>query len=415
MTQNHVNQPYPIQHIREQFPALRRTYHNKPVAYLDGPGGSQVVQSAITAMADYMSRGGANLHGRFPSSIETETIIAEARQAVADLLNAQAEEVSFGANMTTLTLSIARALGRIWKAEDEIVVTEMDHRANVDPWISVAKDLGMTVRWLKVNPKTLTLDLSEMNSVITEKTRLVAVGLSSNAVGTVNDVTEIANRAKEVGALVAVDAVHSVPHIPVDREQLQADILLCSAYKFFGPHVGMAVIRSELFESLRFYKLEPAPGYIPDKLETGTQNHEGIPGVLAAIDFMASLGQGDTRKQKLLSSYERIEAYEDQLADKIRRGLSEIPGVRLFQADSKVRKTPTIAFQLEGKDPQQVCQWLAEEHAIFIASGHFYASTLADVLDVNKNGGWIRAGLAPYNTEEEADRLIEAVRQASKK
>jgi cysteine desulfurase family protein (TIGR01976 family) len=414
MTQSRVNQPYPIEQIRAQFPALKRTYKNKPVAYLDGPGGSQVVQSAITAMVDYMSKGGANLHGKFSSSMETETHIAEARQAVADLVNAIADEVSFGANMTTLTLAISRALGRIWQAGDEIVVTEMDHRANVDPWISVAEDVGMTVRWIKVNPETLTLDLSELDSIITEKTRLVAVGLSSNAIGTINDVREIANRAKKVGSLVAVDAVHSVPHIPVDREQLQADILLFSAYKFFGPHVGMAVIRSELFESLRFYKLEPAPGYIPDKLETGTQNHEGIPAVKAAIDFIASLGQGDTRKAKLQSGYQRIEEYEEHLADKIRRELSEIPGVKLYQGDVKVKKTPTIAFQLEGLDPMQVCQWMAEEHSIFIASGHFYASTLARVLDVNKDGGWIRAGLAPYNTEEEAERLIEAVRQVTK-
>jgi cysteine desulfurase family protein (TIGR01976 family) len=415
MTQSNVNQAYPIAEVREQFPALQRTHNNKPVAYLDGPGGSQVVQSAITAMVEYMSRGGANLHGEFASSKETETHIAEARQAVADLVNAKAHEVSFGANMTTLTLSIARALGRIWQAGDEIVVTEMDHRANVDPWISVAEDVGMTVRWLKVNQETLTLDLSDLDSIITEKTRLVAVGLSSNAVGTINDVSKITARAKEVGALVAIDAVHAVPHIPVDREQLQADILLCSAYKFFGPHIGMAIIRSELFESLRLYKLEPAPGYIPDKLETGTQNHEGIPGVKAAIDFIASLGQGDTRRAKLQSGYQRIEEYENKLADKIRRGLSEIPGVKLYQAESNVRKTPTIAFQLEGLDPVQVCEWMAEEHSIFIASGHFYASTLAHVLDVNKDGGWIRAGLAPYNTEEEAERLIEAVRQVTKK
>jgi cysteine desulfurase family protein (TIGR01976 family) len=414
MTENNAFTQYPIHFIREQFPALKRTYHNKPVVYLDGPGGSQVAQSVISAMTEYMSRGGANLHGMFPTSVETETVIADARQAVADLLAAKPEEVSFGANMTTLTLSIARALSRGWKAGDEIVVTEMDHRANVDPWISVAQDIGMTIRWIKVNPETLTLDLSDIDSIITEKTRLVAVGLSSNAIGTINDVSDITNRAKEVGALVAIDAVHSVPHIPVNRDQLKADILLCSAYKFFGPHVGIAVIRSDLFESLTIYKLEPAPTYIPDKLETGTQNHEGIAGVTAAIDFIASLGEGDTRGEKIVSSYHRVEAYENSLTEKIRAKLREMPKVRVYQASPDVSKTPTIAFQIEGSDPQQVCKWMAEEHSIFVASGHFYASTLADVLDVNESGGWIRAGLAPYNTEEEVDRFIEAVQQATK-
>jgi cysteine desulfurase family protein (TIGR01976 family) len=414
MTENNAFTQYPIHFIREQFPALKRMYHNKPVVYLDGPGGSQVAQSVISAMTEYMSRGGANLHGMFPTSVETETVIADARQAVADLLAVNPEEVSFGANMTTLTLSIARALSRGWKAGDEIVVTEMDHRANVDPWISVAQDIGMTIRWIKVNPETLTLDLSDIDSIITEKTRLVAVGLSSNAIGTINDVSDITNRAKEVGALVAIDAVHSVPHIPVNRDQLKADILLCSAYKFFGPHVGIAVIRSDLFESLTIYKLEPAPTYIPDKLETGTQNHEGIAGVTAAIDFIASLGEGDTRGEKIVSSYHRVEAYENSLTEKIRAKLREMPKVRVYQASPDVSKTPTIAFQIEGSDPQQVCKWMAEEHSIFVASGHFYASTLADVLDVNESGGWIRAGLAPYNTEEEVDRFIEAVQQATK-
>jgi cysteine desulfurase family protein (TIGR01976 family) len=405
---------FPIDQVREQFPALKRTYHNKPVVYFDGPGGSQVVQSAITAIADYMSRGGANLHGRFPTSAETELVIAESRKAVSDLLNVRPDEVAFGANMTTLAFSISRAISRNWGAEDELVVTEMDHRANVDPWLAVAKDKGMKVRWIKVDPETLTLDESDLESVINSRTRLVAVGLASNAVGTVVDVSRIKKRAKEVGALVAIDAVHTAPHMALDRDQLQADILLCSAYKFFGPHVGIAAIRSSVFESLKVYKLDPAPTNFPDKLETGTQNHEGIAGISAAIDFIASLGQGATRREQLISAYENMETYENKLAEKIRAGLSEIPRVTLFQAAPAVKKTPTIAFQIEGVDPLEACQWIAEEHGIFMASGHFYASTLAEVLDVNKSGGWIRAGIAPYNTEEEVDRFIVAVNEISK-
>jgi cysteine desulfurase family protein (TIGR01976 family) len=404
---------FPIQQIRNQFPALQRTYHQKQAVYLDGPGGSQVVQSAIDAMVAYMSNGGANLHGMFPSSIETEQMIADSREAVADFVNAEPSEVAFGANMTTLALSIARALGRDWNAEDEIVVTEMDHRANVDPWLTMAQDKGVTVRWIPVNETTLTLNLEDLDSIITSKTKLVAVGLASNAVGTISDVARIAQRAKEVGAIVTVDAVHAAPHIAISREELQADILLCSAYKFFGPHVGIAVIHKELFEQLEAYKLVPAPNYLPDKLETGTQNHEGIAGIKATIDFIASLGEGSTRKERLRVAFDRIEEYEETLTLMMKGALEQNPKVTLFQAGNTVKKTPTIAFQIEGVEPEEFCKRLAEEHSIFIASGDFYASTLAKKSGIDKTGGWIRAGIAPYNTTEEIERFIEALNQIS--
>lgn len=411
MTQNGATVEFPVDQVREQFPALTRTYKNKPAVYFDGPGGSQAVRSAIEAIAAYMSRGGANLHGSFPTSRETEEHIWEARQAAADLLGAEPKEVAFGANMTTLTFAIARALGRSWGKDDEIVVTELDHRANVDPWLSVARDLGMSVRWIKVNPETLTLDLSDLNSIITKKTRLAAIGLASNAVGTVNDLRSIAARARETGALVAVDAVHAAPHFSIDRDELGADILLCSSYKFFGPHIGIAVIRSGLFEELTLYKLEPAPSFIPDKLETGTQNHEGIAGIAAAVEFIAELGTGATRRERIVSAFERIEEYENRLAEKLRKEMSGLPGVTLYQAGSSVRKTPTVAFRIEGFTPQYVCEWMAEEHSIFVADGNFYASTLADILGINESGGWIRVGLAPYNTMDEVNRFIEALQQ----
>lgn len=400
---------FPIEAVREQFPALQRTYHGKNVAYFDGPGGSQVVKTAIQAIAGYMERGGANLHGSFPSSWETEEIIANAKGAVADFLNVGVNEVAFGANMTTLTIAIANALGKQFNEGDEIVVTEMDHRANVDPWLLMAKDRGLNVRWIKVDTDSLVLDLSDLHEVINEKTKLVAVGLASNAVGTIVDIEPIVKRAKEVGAIFAADAVHAAPHVPLDREKQGIDILLCSAYKFFGPHIGIAVIRESIFKDLEPYKLVPAPSYYPDKLETGTQNHEGIAGIEPAIDFFASFGEGKTRRERILSGLETIEAYENRLAKRLRDGLRALEGVTLFEAAADVPKTPTIAFQIKGQDPAEVCKIMAEEHSIFIAAGHFYASTLADRLDINKTGGWIRAGLAPYNTEEEVDRLIAAV------
>lgn len=405
---------FPIELVRQQFPALKRMYNGRPAAYFDGPGGSQVVAPAIDAIAGYMQRGGANLHGQFPSSRETEEHILEAKKAMADLLGARHQEIAFGANTTTLAFSVARALGRDWGPGDEIVVTELDHRGNVDPWIAAAREKGASVRWIKVDTGTFTLDLAELESAINEKTALVAVGLASNAVGTVNDVERVSARAREVGALVAVDAVHAVPHFSVDRDRLGADLLFCSVYKFFGPHIGVAAIRREVFERLDTYRLAPAPGYIPDKLETGTQNHEGIAGIRPAVEFIASLGAGDSRRQRILSGYAVIEAYENSLANKIRENISGLPGVRMYQAPETVNKTPTIAFTVKGMPPAEVCRRVIEGHSVFIADGDFYASTLADKLDINKDGGWVRAGLAPYNSGEEADRFIEAMREITK-
>ncbi|MBM7661988.1 cysteine desulfurase family protein (TIGR01976 family) [Bacillus mesophilus] len=401
---------FPIAKVRSQFPALNRTYKGQPVTYFDGPGGTQVVRASIEGVTKYMENGGANLHGAFPTSRETEEMISEAKLAIGDFLGVKENEVAFGANMTTLALAIARALGKQWGPGDEIVVTEMDHRANVDPWITMAEDRGIKVRWISVNKDSLTLNLDNLQEVINENTRLVAVGLASNAVGTINDIASISKVAKGVGALVAVDAVHAAPHVLIDRDSLGIDILLCSAYKFFGPHVGIAAIKEELFERIEPFKLNPAPSYIPDKLETGTQNHEGIAGIKPAIEFMASLGIGATRKEKLQSGLMNIDMYENELAARLREGLASIPKVTLYQAAPGVAKTPTIAFTIEGYTPLEVCQRMAEEHGIFIADGHFYATTLAEKLGIIQSGSWIRAGLAPYNTLEEVERFIKAVK-----
>ena len=382
---------FPIQEVREQFPALGRIYRGKPAVYLDGPGGSQACKGAIDAVGAYMEHGGANLHGQFPTSHETEALFDEARAAAADLLGGKKEEVAFGPNMTTLTFSISRALAREWKPGDEIVVTEMDHNANVDPWLAVARDRGLAVRWIPVNSETLTLDLSDLDSIITERTKLVAVGAASNAIGAVNNVAAICAVARSKGALVYVDAVHAVPHFFVDREALGVDIVTCSAYKFFGPHVGMTCIREELFERLKPYKVAPAPDQIPDCLETGTQNHEALGGVIAAVEFIANLGRGETRRERIESGYQAIEAWESTLAASVRRRVRDLPKVTLFDP-ATAHKTPTFGLDVEDASPTDVSKWMAEEHSIFVADGHFYAVRLGDLTGVNKKGGWLRAG-----------------------
>ncbi|HET7270499.1 MAG TPA: cysteine desulfurase-like protein [Rubrobacter sp.] len=401
-----MQRTFDVQSVREQFPALRRKYAGHGVVYFDGPGGSQVAKPSIDAVSGYMERGGANLHGVFPTSTETEEILSETRQAAADFLGAEPDEVAFGANMTTLTFAISRAIAREWDSNSEIVVTELDHRANVDPWLIAASERGATVRWVRVDPETLTLDHDDLEQNINERTKLVAVGLASNAVGTVNEVAAVAEKAHGVGAVVAVDAVHAAPHIPVDREAIGADVITCSAYKFFGPHVGVTAIRRDLFERLEVYRLDPAPCHIPDKLETGTQNHEGIAGVKGALDFIASLGEGASQREKLASAMQTIEEYEANLAARFRAALGDLPGVKLYAAPDEIHKTPTIAFRVEGHEPEEVCVQMLE-HGFFIAAGDFYASTLAQKLGISN--GFVRAGLAPYNTEEEVERFVEAL------
>jgi cysteine desulfurase family protein (TIGR01976 family) len=408
-----VQRTYDVTAVREQFPALERTHNGRRAVYFDGPGGSQVAKSAIDAVSGYMSRGGANLHGPFPTSVETEEILRDTRQAMADFLGAGPDEVAFGANMTTLTFAVSRALARNWDRNSEVVVTELDHRANVDPWLLAAAERGAAVRWVRVNPETLTLEEDDIERAINDRTRLVAVGLASNAVGTVNDVAAIAKRAHGAGALVAVDAVHAAPHIPVDRDAIGADVLTCSAYKFFGPHVGVTAVRRDLLETLDVYKVEPAPDYIPDRLETGTQNHEGIAGAKGAIDFISSLGHGTSLQDKLVSGMRAIEEYEADLAERFRAALHEIPEVKLYAAPDGVLKTPTVAFRVEGHTPREVTERLAQE-GFFVADGHFYASTLARKLGIHDKGGWIRAGLAPYNTEEEVEGFIESLKSLVK-
>ena len=401
---------FPVDQVRSQFPALARTYKNKPVVYFDGPGGAQAVESAIKAVAGYMTRGGANLHGNFPTSRETEELIAKTKSDIATLFNAKAGEVAFGPNATSLMFQVSRALSRQWQPGDEIVLTELEHHSNIDTWRTAAEDRGVTVKYVPLDTKTLTLKLETLPQLITPRTRLVAVGSASNCVGTITDVARVSREAKKVGALVAVDAVHAIPHLYVDREALGIDFLFSSAYKFFAAHVGLAIIREELFENLEVYKVAPAPGNIPDRLETGTQSHEGIPSVSCAIEFIASLGSGNTLSQRIQSGYQAIEEHENGLAEIIRREMAAMPGITLYQAGPEVPKTPTIAFRADKISPRDFCIRMCEEHSVFIAEGDFYAQTLAERLGIREKGSFIRAGLAPYNNLEEVNRFLDGVR-----
>jgi cysteine desulfurase family protein (TIGR01976 family) len=402
---------FPIESVRRQFPALERRHNGRQVVYFDGPGGSQFVAGAIKAIGDYMTRGGANLHGNFPTSSETEALIAKAREDVATLFNAGNSAVAFGPNATTMMFHTSRALARQWKEGDEIILSEMDHHSNIDSWRTAAEDRKLTVKFIPLDTKKLTLNLDALGSLLSPRTRLVAVGMASNCIGTITDVKAISVQAKKAGALVAVDAVHAIPHLYVDMQDIGIDMLFSSGYKFFASHVGMAIIRKDLFESLNVYKVAPAPDYIPDRLEIGTQNHEGIPAISAAVQFIASLGKGATLKERIISGYKAIEEYENSLAEYIRREMRKIKGITLYQAGDNVPKTPTIAFRAEGITPRDFCVRMCEEHGVFIAEGDFYARTLAEKLRLSSSGAFIRAGLAPYNTMEEAERFLAGTKE----
>lgn len=406
-----ISSKFPIDEVRAQFPALN--FKNKeqvfPI-YFDGPGGTQMVQSCIDRMLEYIETGMANLHGSFSTSQKTDVLLEEAKKAVGDLLNSSHREVAFGQNMTSLAFQVSNSLRPMLQEGDEILVTQLDHRANVDPWIHLAKETGATVKWIPVDKEKLVLDLSNLDSLISKKTKVVAVGLSSNLTGTINNAKAIFEAAKKVNAITIADAVHAVPHFLVDFKELGCDILFCSAYKFFGPHLGMVVIKEELFEQLTIAKLQPAPKKIPYKLETGTQNHEGIAGLCGSLSFIESLGSGNSRREKYKSGMKAIEAHEQELMDELQSFLKSIPEVDLYRAGREVDKTPTFAFKIKGIHSREATQFFAEKYNLCIADGHFYASTMAEVFPVMDTGGWIRIGFAPYNTLEEIEIFKKALK-----
>jgi cysteine desulfurase family protein (TIGR01976 family) len=393
--------------LRAAFPALERRHRGQPVAYFDGPGGTQVPRAVVNAMEDYLYHHNANTHWPYPTSEETDALIAQSRATLADFLGAAPAEIVFGANMTTLTFHLARGLGRGWGPKDTIVITELDHHANVAPWRALERDRGLTVKSVPLLPETGTLDWSHLQELLAEGPRLLAIGAASNALGTINDVTRAAAMARAAGALTFVDAVHYAPHELVDVAAIGCDFLACSAYKFYGPHIGILFGREALLRGVEVPKLAPAPETAPDRLETGTQNHEGIAGAAAAVDFLASFGQGQTRRARLAGSFAALHRQGQSLLLRMWEGLAGIDGVTLYGPKPGSPRTPTVAFTLAGRPAADVARHLAGR-GVFVSSGDFYATTVVERLGLTD--GLVRAGCACYTTEEEVDRLIEGVK-----
>lgn len=410
-----------VQSIRRHFPALNELYKGKPGIFFDNPGGTQVPKPVIDAVTDYYTRRNSNTHGGFETSDRTDAVIEHARQASADLLGAETSEVVFGNNMTSLTFALMHSLQAEFGPSDEIVVTRLDHDANVAPWLMLAEDTGATVHFCDVDVETCTLDMSHMQSLLNPRTKLVAVGYASNATGTINDVKTVINWAHAVGAYTFVDAVQYTPHGLVDVKALDTDFLACSAYKFFGPHVGLLYGKRTHLERLRAYRVRPAGNALPGKWETGTKNHEGLAGTAAAIDYIADLGVtygnvslSDTRRNKLKAAWKEIWNYEQTLIDRLITGLGAIPGVRLYGITSRFdwdKRVATVAIRKEGLTPSQLGQALAKEN-IFVWDGNFYALSISERLGVEQSGGLVRIGLTHYNTTQEIDRCLEVIERA---
>lgn len=395
-----------VEEIRSHFPALKRVHNGRPVAYFDGPGGTQVPTQVVETMNDYLYHHNANTHWEYPTSNETDEIIEESRKALADFLNAEPSEIAFGLNMTTLTFHLSRALGRQFQPGDEIVVTELDHHANSDTWRALAADRDLTIRVLPMNTETGQLELDQLPDILNDRTKLVAIGAASNILGTINEFENVVEMAREVGAYSFVDAVHYAAHELIDVKQIGCDFLACSAYKFYGPHIGILYGRKELFETIDFPKLRPAPDYSPERLETGTQNHEGIAGAAAAVDYLASLTSHGSRRERLAAVFAELGRRQDALTEQAWNGLSAIDSVQLHGPRPGMPRTSTISFEVNGRTSQEVAIRLADD-ALFASDGDFYALTVIERLGVS---GLVRAGCACYTTGEEVERLISSVR-----
>ncbi len=400
-----------VEQIRSQFRALDRRHRDQPVAYFDGPGGTQVPEPVIEAMADYLRYHNANTHWNYPSSHETDQMIGEARQAVGEFLNAGPDEIAFGLNMTTLTFHLARGLVRGWRAGDEVIVTELDHQGNVGPWEAIAKDADLRIVRIPFRPGNGTLDLDRLVGSIGPKTRLVAIGWASNALGTVTDVAVACRAARAQGVTSFVDAVHSAPHVLPDVQAIGCDYLGCSPYKFYGPHMGVLFGRRSLIEKLDIPRVAPAPNTCPDRLETGTQSHEAIVGTRAAIDFLAAVSPATGRRASLEASYQVLHERASGLFQRMWDGIGAIPGVERFGLGPQGDRTPTLGFVVRGRRSSEVATLLAAQ-AVIVSHGGFYATSVIERLGLGDEG-LVRAGCACYTTEGEVDRLIAGVRGLS--
>ena len=399
---------------RNDFPSLNKRVNGYQLAYLDGPGGSQVPQLVIDAISNYYINSNANTHGYFPTSIESDEIILQARKAAADFLGAESPDcISFGANMTTLNFSLSKAIGRSLQEGDEIVITQLDHEANRGPWLNL-RERGIIVREVLLKQDG-TLDYFDFKEKINERTRLVAVGMSSNALGTVNNIKFIRQLAYEVGAWLMVDAVHYAPHFSIDVKSLGVDFLICSAYKFYGPHVGILYSRDGLLGQLQTDRLRTQDSKAPHRIETGTLNHAAIAGVKAAIEFIASFGEGNSLRSKLVDAMEKINLYEHHLASYLYGELKKINSVTVYgQPFDDQLRAPTVSFTIDGIEPAEACKKFGEK-GICAWDGNFYAIRAVEVLGLYEKGGLIRAGISLYNTIDDVNRLLTEVKSLSKK
>jgi cysteine desulfurase family protein (TIGR01976 family) len=418
--------------VRAQFPSLAQTVSGHPAVFLDGPGGTQVPQRVIDAISNYLGHDNANTDGAYATSRRTNAMLAEARAAMADFLNCGADEIVFGPNMTTLTYAMSRAIGRDLGPGDEILVTRLDHDANVSPWLAL-EEKGVTIRWTEIHPEDCTLDVEDLEAKLNSKTKLVAIGYASNAVGTINPVKEIVRLAHSAGALAYVDAVHYGPHGLIDVAALDCDFLVCSTYKFFGPHMGVLFGKREHLQRLRPYKVRPLTEAVPNRWEWGTLNHECIAGITACVDYIADLGrhtdptsrkerekwgtqsEASDRRAAIVGAFESIHRHEHTLMNRLMAGLSEIPRLKIYGITDPscfAWRCPTLALRVENQNTEQTPLTLATklgERGFFTWDGNYYALNLTERLDVEKSGGFLRIGLVHYNTAEEVDRLLETL------
>ena len=406
-----------LEAIRSQFPALGQTDAGVPRVYFDNPAGTQVPQRVVDAMSDCMLQASANMGGYFRTSVAADDIVADAQRAMADFLNAPSEdEIVFGQNMTSLTFHVSRSIGRKFDAGDEIILSRMDHDANVEPWVLMARDCNLTVRWLPFDTETFEFDLQQLEGLLNDRTRLVCVCAASNLTGTINDVRSISRLARDAGAWTYIDAVQSAPHVVNDVQDYGCDFLVCSPYKFFGPHQGTLWGRREILEALEPYKVRPAPDTIPWCFSPGTASHEGMAGTAAAVDYFAWIGEtmaggNGARRQKVRAGMAAIADYEQGLAQHLVKGLQALPGVTIHGITSDQamsRRGPTVAFTHERHAPDDIARALAAEN-IFAWSGHNYAVEVAKSLGIYDSGGAVRVGPVHYNTVQEIDRLFDVL------
>jgi cysteine desulfurase family protein (TIGR01976 family) len=409
---------FDVQSVRENFPSLKQIQDGRQVVFFDNPGGTQVPKTVMDAMTGYLLRDNANHGGAYATSRRSDAMIMQARQAMTDMLGAaSADEIVFGPNMTSLTFTLSRAFTHWLKPGDDVVVTRLDHDANISPWMLLARDTGANLRWVDFRTEDCTLDMDDLERQLSRRTKIVACAYASNAVGTINDVKTVTEMAHHAGALIFVDGVQYAPHGTIDVRALDCDFLVCSAYKFFGPHEGVLYGKLDLLDRLPAYKVRPAKNSPPHKFETGTQNHEGIAGTLAAVEYLANLSgkdePGSSRRERLIEAMKKIVEYEQRLVSRLITGLQQVKGLHIYgikDPEQFNRRVPTVAFRIDGFSPLEVAEYVGGK-GIFVWDGNYYALAVTERLGFEDKGGMVRVGLVHYNTGEEVDRLLDELRR----